>query len=72
MEKLDWNTLFSQALTQPGVMSKAYSVFYEYSLGNAFLAAVQLFSRNIPLGPWSHGQEGTESDCVGDARNGQI
>lgn len=51
MEKPDWNALFDQALTQPGVMSKAYSVFYEYSLGNAFLAASQLFARNLPISP---------------------
>lgn len=49
--KPDWNALFDQALTQPGVMSKAYSVFHEYSLGNAFLAACQLFDRKLPLSP---------------------
>ena len=49
--KLDWNALFEQALTQPGVMSKAYSVFYEYSLGNAFLAASQLIDRKLPISP---------------------
>ena len=49
--KLDWNALFEQALTQPGVMSKAYSVFYEYSLGNAFLAASQLIERKLPISP---------------------
>lgn len=49
--KPDWNALFEQALTQPGVMSKAYSVFHEYSLGNAFLAACQLFDRKLPLSP---------------------
>lgn len=51
MEKPDWNSLFEQALTQPGVMSKAYSVFYEYSLGNAFLAASQLIDRKLPISP---------------------
>lgn len=49
--KPDWNSLFEQALTQPGVMSKAYSVFYEYSLGNAFLAASQLLDRKLPISP---------------------
>jgi antirestriction protein ArdC len=49
--KPDWNSLFEQALTQPGVMSKAYSVFYEYSLGNAFLAASQLIDRKFPISP---------------------
>lgn len=51
MEKPDWNSLFEQALTQPGVMSKAYSVFYEYSLGNSFLAASQLIDRKLPISP---------------------
>jgi hypothetical protein len=51
MEKPDWNSMFEQALTQPGVMSKAYSVFYEYSLGNAFLAASQLNERKLPISP---------------------
>ena len=49
--KPDWNALFEQALTQPGVMSKAYSAFYEYSLGNAFLAASQLIARQLPISP---------------------
>jgi len=49
--KPDWNALFEQALTQPGVMSKAYSVFHEYSLGNAFLAASQLIARQLPISP---------------------
>ena len=51
MEKPDWNSLFQQALTQPGTISKAYSVFHAFSLGNAILAACQLFARNIPLSP---------------------
>jgi len=49
--KLDWNALFAQALTLPGVMSKAYSVFHEYSIGNAFLAASQLLDRQLPISP---------------------
>ena len=52
-EKPDWNVLFEQALTQPGVMSKAYSIFHEYSLGNALLAASQLIHRNLPISPLS-------------------
>lgn len=47
----DWHSLFEQALTQPGVISKAYSVFYEYSIGNALLAASQLIARNLPITP---------------------
>lgn len=51
MKKPDWNSLFEQALTQPGVMSEAYSVFHDYSLGNAFLAASQLIGRSLPISP---------------------
>jgi len=51
MGKPDWNTLFEQALSVPGTMSKAYSVFHEYSLGNSFLAAMQLTTRNLPISP---------------------
>jgi hypothetical protein len=51
MEKPDWNSLLDKALTQPGVMSKAYSIFYEYSLGNAFLAASQMIDRKLPISP---------------------
>ena len=47
----DWHSLFEQALTQPGIISKAYSVFYEYSIGNAFLAASQLIARDLPITP---------------------
>lgn len=51
MNKPDWNLLFEQALTQPGTLSKAYSIFYEYSLSNALLAASQLAWRGLPLSP---------------------
>jgi antirestriction protein ArdC len=50
-EKANWNELFEQALSDEGVMSKAYSVFHNYSLGNALLAASQLFARDLPLSP---------------------
>jgi antirestriction protein ArdC len=51
MEKPDWNALLQQALTLPGTLSKAYSVFHDYSLGNAILAAFQLAARGLPLAP---------------------
>ena len=51
MEKPDWNALLQQALTLPGTLSKAYSVFHDYSLGNAILAAFQLATRGLPLAP---------------------
>ena len=47
----DWNKLFSEALSCPGRISAAYSVFHAYSLGNAILAALQLGAKGLPLSP---------------------
>ena len=47
----DWGKLFSEALSYPGKISEAYSVFHEYSLGNAILAALQLAEKDLPLSP---------------------
>jgi hypothetical protein len=43
--------LLSRALTEPGVVSRAYSSFHGYSLGNQILAFVQCAERGIPPGP---------------------
>ena len=43
--------LLSRALTEPGVVSRAYSAFYGYSVGNQLLAFVQCNEREIPPGP---------------------
>ena len=43
--------LLSRALTEPGVVSRAYSAFHGYSLGNQILAFVQCAERGIPPGP---------------------
>ena len=51
MDKPDWNALLQQALSLPGTISKAYSVFHNYSLGNAILASIQLGERGLPLAP---------------------
>jgi len=51
MDKPDWNVLLQQALSVPGTLSKAYSVFHHYSLGNAILASIQLAERGMPLTP---------------------
>lgn len=47
----DWGKLFELALSLPGRMSEAYSLFHRYSLGNQALAMSQMFERGIPLGP---------------------
>jgi antirestriction protein ArdC len=43
--------LLRKAVTQPGLISSAYSQFHNYSFGNVLLAAVQCAGRRIPLGP---------------------
>lgn len=46
-----WSSLLEQAITQPGILSKAYSFFHNYSLGNQLLALVQCQQRGIEPGP---------------------
>ncbi len=43
--------LLSRALIEPGVVSRAYTAFHGYSLGNQILAFVQCAERGIPVGP---------------------
>ena len=45
--------LLSRALTEPGVISRAYFAFHGYSIGNQILAFVQCAERGIPPGPLS-------------------
>lgn len=45
--------LLSTAIEQPGIISRAYSAFHDYSLGNIMAAAFQCASRGIDLGPIS-------------------
>jgi len=46
-----WADLLHKCVTEPGVISTAFSKFHSYSLGNQLLAFVQCERRNIPLGP---------------------
>jgi len=48
---VEWVELLRQAVEEPGIISKAYSLFHDYSVGNQMLALWQLNSRNIPIGP---------------------
>lgn len=48
---INFSDLFKNAVEQPGVISSAYSMFHNYSLGNAMAAAFQCASRGISLGP---------------------
>ena len=43
--------LLNQALTEPGIVSRAYSAFHGYSIGNQLLAMVQCAERGITPGP---------------------
>jgi antirestriction protein ArdC len=46
-----WSDLLVQAVTQPGMILKAYSVFHNYSIGNQIAAMVQCQMRGLPIGP---------------------
>jgi hypothetical protein len=45
--------LLNRALTEPGIVSKAYSAFHGYSIGNQLLALIQCAERGIAPGPIS-------------------
>jgi antirestriction protein ArdC len=51
MEKANFTQLLNDAVNNPGIISKAYTTFYGYSLGNQLLAWGQCMERDIPLGP---------------------
>ncbi len=46
-----WQQILRAAVTTPGLISKAYRAFYEYSVGNQLLATVQLIRRNLEPSP---------------------
>jgi antirestriction protein ArdC len=46
-----WSTMLQDAVTQPGIISSAYSAFHNYSMGNQLLAWSQLTARNMGLSP---------------------
>jgi antirestriction protein ArdC len=50
-ESVSFAALLEQAVSQPGIISSAYSAFHNYSFGNILLAAVQCSTRGIPFGP---------------------
>lgn len=47
----DFAELLSRALSEPGIVSRAYTAFHGYSLGNQILAFVQCAERGITPGP---------------------
>lgn len=48
---VNFNELLARALTEPGILSKAYRRFHRFSLGNQLLAVIQLEERSMPLSP---------------------
>jgi hypothetical protein len=46
-----WSALLIEAVTKPGLIMKAYSVFHQYSVGNQILALVQCQMRGLQPGP---------------------
>ena len=50
-EEIQFRQLLDEAVTKPGTLMRAYSLFWNYSLGNQILALIQANQRGIPLGP---------------------
>lgn len=48
---VQWSKLLNEAVSQEGIISDAYSTFYNYSVGNQLLAWIQCLERKIPVGP---------------------
>src|SRR5436309_15413900 len=50
-EEIQFRQLLEEAVTKPGTLMRAYSLFWNYSLGNQILALIQANNRGIHLGP---------------------
>lgn len=50
-EKIDWQAILVEAVEKPGVISRAYSTFWNYSFGNQLSALFQCILRGIEPGP---------------------
>jgi hypothetical protein len=46
-----FSDMLNRAVTEPGIISKAYTAFYGYSIGNRLLAMFQCMERDIEPGP---------------------
>src|SRR6516165_4913169 len=49
--EIQFRQLLNEAVSKPGTLMKAYSLFWNYSLGNQILALIQADQRGIALGP---------------------
>jgi antirestriction protein ArdC len=50
-QEIRWTELLHEAVSKPGTVMKAYSLFWNYSLGNQILALIQAAERGLTLGP---------------------
>src|SRR5437016_14068602 len=50
-QEIQFRQLLEEAVSKPGALMKAYSLFWNYSLGNQILAFLQAAQRGIALGP---------------------
>src|SRR5207249_6475303 len=48
---VNFTELLNEAVTKPGTLMRAYSLFWNYSLGNQLLALFQAHKRGMTLGP---------------------
>jgi antirestriction protein ArdC len=46
-----WLQLLEEAIEKPGTISRAFTMFHQYSLGNAMLVLWECGMRGLPLGP---------------------
>jgi hypothetical protein len=51
MDKINWSNLLQSAVSEQGLMMKAYSIFHNYSIGNQLAAIVQCAQRGIEPSP---------------------
>src|SRR5947208_4474784 len=50
-QEIQFRQLLDEAVQKPGTLMRAYSMFWNYSLGNQILALFQADRRGIALGP---------------------
>jgi hypothetical protein len=50
-EEIQFRQLLEEAVSKPGTLMKAYSLFWNYSVGNQLLALFQAHKRGLTLGP---------------------
>src|SRR5262249_824517 len=50
-EEIQFRQLLDEAVTKPAPLMRAYSLFWNYSLGNQILALIQANRHGIALGP---------------------